>query len=75
MTNGQSVTIITGGSGLAVCAEVASSPATTVIMQGVILITCVVVLAHILVNCWLDIRKAKRKKEASRGRSVKAGTP
>lgn len=68
-----SALVATGGAAL--CSEMANSQAIAAITQIVILLTCLVVMGHILINCWIDIRKAKRKKEAARGRVSKADTP
>lgn len=55
----------------AVCAEMINSPVMIAATQVVIVTTCVVVMAHILIGCFKANRKGKRKQEARRGRADK----
>lgn len=64
---------VTGGAAL--CAQVANSPVANALTMIIVLLTCVVVMGHILINCWLTNRRVKKKREAARGRAGKTNTP
>lgn len=64
---------LTGGAAL--CAQLVNSPIANALTMIMVLLTCITVMGYILINCWLTNRKAKRKKEAARGRAGKTDTP
>lgn len=64
---------VTGGAAL--CAQLVNSPVITALTMIAVLLTCITVMGYILINCWMANKKAKRKKEAARGRAGKTDTP
>lgn len=64
---------VTGGA--AMCAQLVNSPVANALIMIIVLLTCAVVMGHILINCWITNRRAKRKREAARGRTGETDTP
>lgn len=68
----QAVAVIGGA---ALCAQLTSSQLANAAFMIIVLLTCITVMGHILAKCWLANRKARKKKEAARGRADKTDTP
>lgn len=56
------------------CATITQDPRVSFGLMTVLLLTCFVILAHILISCWISNRKAIKKREVRRGRIAKVGS-
>lgn len=56
------------------CASMSQDPRVSFGIMTLILLTCVIVLAHVLISCWISNKKALKKREVRRGRTTPATT-
>lgn len=58
----------------ALISNIINNPVWTIIFQSVVMVTCIVIMIHILTKCYFANRKSRKKKEARSERLDKTDT-
>lgn len=59
---------------VALISNIVNNPIWTIVFQSIIMITCIVIMIHILTKCYFENRKSRKKKEARCERLDKTDT-